>query len=799
MQAIWESFEPPKDGRPVCPVGFPEEPATLVTAQLSGNSELQLVVGGSSASTSWPSLERPLARYDFDELLSEGGGETPMDLWFRPARSQSSTAANPFRRSIVAFPPRPRFGCSLTALDGRGSQLLLFGGRSGRPGSSGRCFADLHVLQLPLNDQATNSQPAPRHALNASERHESAAFMHNAITPSQDSDSGSDIEEIFIAPALGATSGKAGGAAVPAAAASQPLVAAAAAAAASRGSQFAGRYAGFDSDDEADAETDGGLPSPLPSARPATSSKLPITSGSLAMMPFPSRLQFADVEQPMAQGLETGGNTGICSLDGARWRQPQAFEGSIQPRPRAGHSAVLQTPAIPGEPPAVLIYGGLGDGGQPLGDVLEVRVLQTEAQSLESVWTVVDCDAREHCETAPWEHQLAPRPRMCHSAVFSAASQRQMIVFGGIGMGLEGEPRAHGDTWLFVIGKTAGNKMQTCWKRPLMQGGAPSRRWGHGACLVGGPCGGGSSMLVCGGRDGAGASLADCWLLDLEEMRWEAVEECCVSLLPRPKSFLLPPGSEQSQELAQVLAVSSSNKPDNLGRCTAVWSSEDSAVIVWSSQGMWKWHEPERCRLQRLEKERQKGGDLHAPGRRNDLKDSIRVGSKGDVDLATKVGGNLVNELRVVDEWKRPGGSELGHAVFGRGGALNTRRQKEQDPESGLLQPARISIRELPSMLPPVRRQPLPLSGITAASQASPPTSTMRSSLIPSTPKVAGDHFGQSWPPVRPCSRGALQRQGPPSAGEQRPSASRLDLGPLKLPWPSALPRHDLHDQFHLW
>lgn len=797
MQAIWESFEPRKDGRPVGPVGFPGEPVTLVTAQLSGNSELQLVVGGSSSSTSWPSLDRPLAKYDFDELLSEGGGETSMDLWFRPAQSQSSMAASPFRRAVLAFPPRPRFGCSLTALDSRGSQLLLFGGRSGRPGGSGRCLADLHVLQLPLNDQTTNAQPGPRHVLNASERHESAASMRDATTPSQDIDSDSDIEEIFVAPTFGATSGIAGGAAVPAAAASQPLVAAAAAAAAaSRGGQFGGRYAGDDSDDEADAETDGGLPSPLPSARPATSSKLPITCGSLAMPPFQSRFQFADVEKNMSEGFETGGNRGLCSLDEARWRQPQDFEGSIQPRPRAGHSAVLQTPAIPGEPPAVLIYGGLGDGGQPLGDVLEVRVLQTEAQSLEAVWTVVDCDAREHCETAPWEHQLAPRPRMCHSAIFWAASQRQMVVFGGLGMGLEGEPRPHGDTWLFVVGKTTGNKMQTCWKRPLMQGGAPSRRWGHGACLVGGPCGGSSSMLVCGGCDGAGASLADCWLLDLEEMRWEAVQECCAPSLPRPMSFLLPPGSK---ELTQVPTVSSGNKPDNLGRCTAVWSSEDNVAIVWSRHGMWKWHEPERCRVQRLERERQKEGDLHTPGRRNDLKDSIRKSCTWDTDVATKDGGNALNELRVVDEWKRPGGSELGHAIFGRGGALNTRKQKEQDSEAGLLQPARISIRELPSMLPPVRRQPLPLSGITAAPQASPSTSTMRSSFIPSTPKVAGDHFGQSWPPPRPCSRGALQRQGPPSAGEQRPSASRLDLGPLKLPWQSAPPRHDLQEQFHHW
>jgi len=44
------------------------------------------------------------------------------------------------RRSVVAFPPKPRAAGSLTALSGR--RLLLFGGRSGR---ENKCLADVSL------------------------------------------------------------------------------------------------------------------------------------------------------------------------------------------------------------------------------------------------------------------------------------------------------------------------------------------------------------------------------------------------------------------------------------------------------------------------------------------------------------------------------------------------------------------------------------------------------------------------------------------------------------------------------
>ena len=37
----------------------------------------------------------------------------------------------------------------------------------------------------------------------------------------------------------------------------------------------------------------------------------------------------------------------------ARWRQPLALEEHMGPRPRAGHTAVLQVPVMKGETPSV--------------------------------------------------------------------------------------------------------------------------------------------------------------------------------------------------------------------------------------------------------------------------------------------------------------------------------------------------------------------------------------------------------------------------------------------------------------
>ncbi|CAJ1336468.1 unnamed protein product [Effrenium voratum] len=122
--------------------------------------------------------------------------------------------------------------------------------------------------------------------------------------------------------------------------------------------------------------------------------------------------------------------------------------------------------------------------------------------------------------------------------------ERAMVIFGGLGSGLEGEAKALGDTWLFAPSKGAGQAAG--WRRPTVAGGAPARRFGHGCCMVE------DRMLLCGGMDASGP-LNDCWLLDLEQMRWEQLET------------------------AGGLA------PKELGWCTAI--SAEASAWIWSCKG----------------------------------------------------------------------------------------------------------------------------------------------------------------------------------------------------------------------
>jgi len=61
-------------------------------------------------------------------------------------------------------------------------------------------------------------------------------------------------------------------------------------------------------------------------------------------------------------------------------------------------------------------------------------------------------------------------------------------------------------------------------------------------------------MLICGGMDASG-ELADCWLLQMQSMRWEQLEMS----LPRA--------------------------PKELGRCQVLWS--EGAALVCSHHGSW--------------------------------------------------------------------------------------------------------------------------------------------------------------------------------------------------------------------
>lgn len=119
-----------------------------------------------------------------------------------------------------------------------------------------------------------------------------------------------------------------------------------------------------------------------------------------------------------------------------------------------------------------------------------------------------------------------------------------------------------------------------------MKGGAPARRWGHSCCLAGDSQSTVGTMLLCGGIDAKGHSLSDCWLLHLEDMRWELVETLAaqspVRSLPLASRLVPPPEEEQRQP--------------ELGRCTAAWSPSLGAVVVWCGQGFWTCRVPEAAR-----------------------------------------------------------------------------------------------------------------------------------------------------------------------------------------------------------
>lgn len=629
MQSRWRRLEYGD-----APTAFPRDPTPLAALHVPGGSDVLLTVGGSSSSTSRVKEGHGLAAQDFEELLV-GGGEVATDCWSAPLSGVVG-----FERSVLAFPPKPRFGYSLTPLDQGGGRLLLFGGHTGRPGS-GRCLSDLHVIELP--EKSAPSKDVERR-------------------PDPDSGTESEEEDIFFASNYRAACGSAVTAAT--------LLSTEAAAARSkrRGCSESGFRAGFEaesSDDENDETARSAVPK---RALPCTTEDVLAKMGSTQV----TMTRRTGKSQEAATSSDRPGGT--SPFEGARWRQPQALETTASPRPRAGHSAVLQVPIAPGETPAVLIYGGLGDGGLPLSDAFEVRILETEDLSLEYVWSLLDAGGKEHCETAPWEQQKAPRPRTCHSAVFwPSSSQRSMVVFGGLGMGLEGEPKALGDTWLLMVGSTTPGRglpqvqATAGWKRPMMTGGAPPCRFGHGACLVNGDD---SRMLVAGGLDASGSPLADCWLLHLKDLRWECVAEG-ITPVPRPLSSFAEQGD---------------TAPKELGRCHAVWSVSEKAVIIWSCHGFWAWQEADQTKL-------------HLRGGKSEKALQPVSPRKRPSGVTPALADKLISE-----EWKRAGDTER---TFSKGGLSFL--APVADPKakaSRAEEPGETAPRDLPSVLPPRRRPP---------------------------------------------------------------------------------------------
>jgi len=651
--------------------GFPACPAALAAVNLDGG-EFLAAIGGVNGGTEASTALRP--GREFDELCA-AEGEAPVELWLSDGPGTCGLGGRgelrPFNRAVLAFPPRPRCGFSLTPLDRRGTRYLLFGGRTGRRGHPGRCLADLSVLEISTVDEAAlggpaGDAPSTAKSLAAGSRAPAVAARdaapgeqwkaggssaigarRTAASPGRpDSDDDDDEpEEIFFADEYRASC-SAGGVGVgagpfpglphpPSSSSSAPAIPCAAGAAGltlrrpfavpQQRRRLGGR--GDGSDDESAGEEDDMADDDAIFRQTRAASSMPRTyneviaklgSGSAAGFTMTRRTPRAAPKAENAEGVGDGS---------ARWRVPHCQNG-VPIRARAGHTAVLTCPfgGIPsGGEASVLIFGGLTDGGIPLGDTFRVALTDDGDGGLEATWERVDEGGSANCDTAPWEQQDKPRPRAGHSAVFwpggagSPAHAGLMVIFGGLGLGVEGEARSYGDTWTMTPSRGSGYappqstssdgsapqvsarglgppSSAARWRRPMTQGGAPVRRWGHGACLVGGSYGGGSTMLICGGVGASGNPLSDCWLLDLEEMRWDSVDTLAShSVLGR--SGLL--GRTESFDADAIAAA-----PAEVGACTATWSASAGVAIVWGGSGPWAWREPDPLRQRREDRSR---------------------------------------------------------------------------------------------------------------------------------------------------------------------------------------------------
>lgn len=544
---------------------------------LIGGNEVLAVVGGA------PGVEQSSSGCsgELADMCIGRGGVTPTDLWARKMqvvmpesegsrkgsksvspdkkkRAASSQASSPekrrpsgdavyeqepFHRTVLAFPPRPRSGFSMTSLDSNPPSFLLFGGHTGQSGKHGHCLADTHLLEF-------------------------VGSKDGGLTPScSSSSSGSDSEDIFFASDYKVVLKERAACSMKIPNASRSL---SKSVQSDDDSDHSSRCSGSESEGEFARGT-------RAQAFEKTLRETVMRLGSSSKVKM-SRKKTASPSKPRAAG-----DRNPIAESTARWRLPQHHAGNL-PLPRVGHVAVLQTPCDDSIHRSILIHGGLDDGGLPLGDTHEVRILEDADQPLKVEWHCLDPGDRETGSDgpAPWEQEQSPRPRTCHSGVFwRGDSQRCLVIFGGLSLGLEGEPRPLGDTWTFLRPSSQG-VLGGSWRRPVMKGGAPARRWGHSCCLAQSSHNTGGVMLLCGGMDANGRALSDCWSLYLEDMRWELVETmAAASPVRRPLGFM---------SSSEDVSASRCSQPE-LGRCTATWSFSLGAAVVWSRQGFWT------CRL----------------------------------------------------------------------------------------------------------------------------------------------------------------------------------------------------------
>jgi len=129
------------------------------------------------------------------------------------------------------------------------------------------------------------------------------------------------------------------------------------------------------------------------------------------------------------------------------------------------------------------------------------------------------------------------------------------------------------------------------WKRPVLQGGAPAKRMGHCVCLLdGGNRSGSALMLLCGGFDDSGSPLSDCWVLELDDMRWVRVEVSGAQSVPPP--MLSSTRGRMPSALSPAMPLLS-------GRCLATYSDSEGVAVVWGGRKFYRLNEPDGLRRSR--------------------------------------------------------------------------------------------------------------------------------------------------------------------------------------------------------
>lgn len=203
-------------------------------------------------------------------------------------------------------------------------------------------------------------------------------------------------------------------------------------------------------------------------------------------------------------------------------------------------------------------------------------------------------------------------------------------------------------------------------------------------------------MLICGGIESSGQALSDCWLLDLEEMRWESVDG-----LPSCPSPLQP----------SIYSLDSRGARPELGRCSVVWSATSHNAVIWGKNGFWTLRSSESTCLS------QSGKGLAVASPRK-LKNQEQVrGTKGPDWTQSPLDRQrptLRNEehqklltsglLAPADDWLKTPSHDMrgtiGRNLFGQGQQLASNMRSPSKDRHGMLE----RLKDLPEVLPPARR-----------------------------------------------------------------------------------------------